>query len=99
LRRIGVGVSPAEVAGGDGARFRAAQRIDGRLVLAIGALAYDKGTLHLVEAMRRLWAAGGDATLALIGAPLSHFTQFYERLPEEGRERIRVLPYAPDAVK
>lgn len=99
MRRIGVGVSPEELAGGDGARFRAAQRIDGPLVLSIGAMAYDKGTVHLVEAMRRLWAAGSDATLALIGAPLSHFTRFHERLPEDVLARIRLLPYASDAVK
>jgi len=99
MRRIGVGVSPADVAGGDAARFRAEQRIAGPLVLAIGALAYDKGTIHLVEALRRLWAVGCDATLALIGAPLSHFTHFYERLPQDVRGRIRLLPYASDEIK
>lgn len=99
MRRIGVGVDPAEVAGGDGARFRAEQRISGPLVLSIGALAYDKGAIHLVEALRRLWDAGSDATLALIGAPLSHFMRFYERLPDDVRARIRLLPYAPDEVK
>jgi glycogen(starch) synthase len=99
LRRIGVGVDPAELAGGDGTRFRAAQRIEGPLALYIGALAYDKGAVHLVEAMRRLWDAGGDTTLVLIGAPLAHFTRFYEELPEAARARIRLLPYAPDEVK
>jgi glycogen(starch) synthase len=99
MRRIGVGVQPDEVAGGDGARFRATQRVSGPLVLYIGAMAYDKGAVHLIEAMRRLWASGGDATLALIGAPLAHFTRFYEALPKEVRGRIRLLPYAPDEVK
>ncbi len=99
MRRIGVGVTPAEVLGGDGARFRAEQRVAGPLVLAVGAMARDKGTIDVVEAMRRLWAQGSPATLALIGAPLAHFSQFYERLPEETRSRIRLLPYAPDEVK
>jgi glycosyltransferase involved in cell wall biosynthesis len=49
--------------------------------------------------MRRLWDQGSDATLALIGAPLEHFTSFYEQLPAEARARTRLLPYAPDAVK
>jgi glycogen synthase len=99
MRRIGVGVDPAEIAGGDGACFRAEHAIAGPLVLFIGALARDKGALHTIEAMRRLWAGGSDATLALIGAPLAHFSEFFERLPEDVKARIRLLPYAPDAVK
>jgi glycogen(starch) synthase len=99
MRRVGVGVNPAEVAGGEAARFRAEQRIDGPLVLYIGALAFDKGAVHTVEAMQRLWAQGENATLALIGAPLAHFTEFYQRLPAADKARIRMLPYAPDQVK
>jgi glycosyltransferase involved in cell wall biosynthesis len=99
MRRVGVGVDPDEVAGGDGARFRAEQQIAGPLALYIGTLARDKGAIQLVEAMRRLWAQGADATLALIGAPLAHFTSFHEQLPEDVRARIRLLTYAPDAVK
>jgi glycosyltransferase involved in cell wall biosynthesis len=99
MRRVGVGVSPAEIAGGDGARFRAEQRIDGPLALYIGAMAFDKGAVHTVEAMQRLWAQGENATLALIGAPLAHFTTFYARLPATDQARIRLLPYAPDQVK
>ena len=99
MRTIGVGVDPQEVAGGDGARFRAEHAIAGPLVLYIGALARDKGALHTVEAMRRLWDAGSDASLAMIGAPLAHFTEFYERLPAAAKARIRLLSYAPDEVK
>lgn len=99
LRVVGVGVTPEEIQGGDGARFRADHRVDGPLVLFIGALAYDKGALHLIEAMQRLWRDGHAATLALIGAPLAHFDAFYARLPAADRMRIRLLPYAPDAVK
>jgi glycosyltransferase involved in cell wall biosynthesis len=99
LRRVGVGVNPAEVAGGQGQRFRTEQQVDGPLVLYVGALAYDKGAVHLIEAMQRLWAQGENATLALIGAPLAHFTEFYHRLPAADKARIRLLPYAPDQVK
>jgi glycosyltransferase involved in cell wall biosynthesis len=99
MRRVGVGVSPAEVAGGEAARFRAEQQIDGPLVLYIGAMAFDKGAVHTVEAMQRLWARGEQATLVLIGAPLAHFTSFYARLPAQDKARIRMLPYAPDQAK
>lgn len=99
MRRIGVGVDPAELAGGDGARFRAEHGVSGPLALYVGALARDKGALQLIEAMRRLWAGGSDATLAMIGAPLEHFSAYHAALPEDVRARIRVLPYASDAVK
>ncbi len=99
LRVVGVGVTPEDLQGGDGDHFRAEQRIDGPLVLFIGALAYDKGAIHLVEAMQRLWRAGHPGTLVLIGAPLTHFETFYARLPPSDRARIRFLPYAPEAVK
>jgi glycogen synthase len=99
MRRVGVGVNPAEVAGGEAARFRAEQQIDGPLVLYIGAMAFDKGAVHTVEAMQQLWAQGQNATLVLIGAPLAHFTTFYERLPAEDKAHIRLLPYAPDQIK
>lgn len=99
LRRVGVGVTPAELLGGDGARFRAEQGIGGPLVLYIGALAYDKGAIPTIEAMRQLWAQGSDATLALIGAPLEQFTRFHAQLPAEIQARIRVLPYAPEQAK
>jgi glycosyltransferase involved in cell wall biosynthesis len=101
LRTIGVGIDPAAVVGGDAARFRAEQRIqaDGQLVLYIGALARDKGAIDTVEAMRRLWASGSQATLALIGAPLAHFEHYYATLREHERAHIRLLPYAADTVK
>ena len=99
LHRVGVGVEPGELAGGDGVRFRNEQQVFGPLVLVIGAMARDKGTITVIEAMQRLWAQGSDATLALVGAPLDHFTHFYEQLPSEAKARIRLLPYAPEQTK
>lgn len=99
LRVVGVGVAPDEVLGGDGDRFRAEQRVDGPLVLFLGTLAHDKGAIHAVEAIRRLWADGRRVTLALIGAPLEQFNAYYARLGSEERARIRLLPYAPEQVK
>jgi glycogen synthase len=99
LHLVGAGVDPQELAGGDAQRFRAEQQIDGPLVLYIGALARDKGAIDAVEALRRLWGRGIDATLALIGAPLAHFEDYYQGLAEAERARVRLLPYAPDQVK
>jgi glycogen synthase len=99
LHIVGAGVDPAEVAGGDAARFRQQHTISGQLVLYIGALARDKGAIDTIEAMRRLWADGSEATLALIGAPLAHFEEYLATLADHERARLRLLPYADDQVK
>jgi glycosyltransferase involved in cell wall biosynthesis len=99
LRVIGAGVDPAEVGGGDGAAFRAAQGIVGPIVLSLGAAAFDKGTVHVLEAMRRLWAAGVEATWVQCGPLLGHFEQHYAELPAAERARTRVLGYVDDATR
>lgn len=58
MHGIGVGVDPEAVLGGDAARFRAKYEIDGPIVFFLGTAAYDKGTMHLVEAMEKLWGEG-----------------------------------------
>ncbi|MBX0329792.1 glycosyltransferase family 4 protein [Oscillochloris sp. ZM17-4] len=96
---VGAGVTPAELAGGDGARFRSAHGIAGPIVLSVGTAAYDKGTVHVLEAMRRLWAGGSDATWVQCGPLMGHFEQIYAGLPEGERARTRVLGYVSDAVR
>lgn len=88
---VGPGVTPEAVLGGDGQRFRDRHGIQGPLVLAIGAMAADKGTVQTVEAVRRLWRAGRPVELVLIGAVLSQFADYLGGLPAADRERIRVL--------
>jgi glycosyltransferase involved in cell wall biosynthesis len=95
MHTVGVGVSPAEVAGGDGERFRREHGIAGPIVLTIDTAAYDKGTVHVVEAMRRLWAAGVEATWVQCGALMGHFEQFYAALPPEDKARTRLLGFVP----
>lgn len=100
LEKVGVGVTPAQVAGGDAARFRAKYGIAGPIVFSLGALAYDKGMVHLVEAMRRFWAQGGEATLVLAGSTtLRDFADYFSTVPAADRERCRVLGFIPDEDK
>jgi glycosyltransferase involved in cell wall biosynthesis len=96
---VGAGVTPAEIAGGDGERFRQAHRIAGPIVLSVGTAAYDKGTVHVLDAMRRLWAEGSDATWVQCGPLMGHFEQLYAGLPEAERARTRVLGYVSDQVR
>jgi glycosyltransferase involved in cell wall biosynthesis len=96
---VGAGVTPANLAGGDGERFRRAQGIGGPIVLSVGTAAYDKGTVHVLEAMRRLWAGGSAATWVQCGPLMGHFEQLYAGLPEAERARTRVLGYVSDALR
>ncbi len=99
LHTVGVGVTPAELTGGDGQRFRREQQIDGPLVLTIGTAAYDKGTPHVVQAMQRLWAQGSTATWVQLGPQMGHFEHLYETLPAADRARMRVLGFVSDSVR
>lgn len=99
METVGVGVDPAELAGGDGDRFRREQQLTGPLVLTLGAAAYDKGTIHVVEAMRRLWAQGSPAIWVQVGPLLDHFERFYATLSADERARTRLLGYVPDQTR
>jgi glycosyltransferase involved in cell wall biosynthesis len=100
LETVGVGVNPAAFRGGDAARFRAKYGISGPIVFSLGALAFDKGMVHLVEAMRRLWARGQEATLVLAGSTtLRDFADYFAGVPAADRDRCRVLGFISDADK
>ena len=92
IHRIGAGVEPAELLGGDGARFRQAHNLSAPIVTFIGTAAYDKGTTHLTQAMRRVWETR-DATLILAGAQLSDFDKFFAAQPPEVQKRVRRLGF------
>ncbi len=101
LHTIGVGVTPADLHGGDAARFRQAHGLDNNtpVVLSLGAAAYDKGTVHTLAAMQRLWQAGSNAVWVQIGPTLEHFEQVYAALPASDHTRTRMLGFVPDAVR
>lgn len=100
LRQVGCWVRPETLAGGIGERFRRAHGIDGPIVLSIGVAAYDKGTLHTIQALERLWAQGCDATLVLIASTtMAQFEAMYAALPEATRARIKLLKAVPHATK
>ncbi|NTV65818.1 MAG: glycosyltransferase family 4 protein [Oscillochloris sp.] len=99
IHTIGAGVTPSELAGGDGKRFRHEQGIAGPIVLSVGTAAYDKGTVHVLGAMRRLWAEGSDATWVQCGPLMGHFEQLYAGLPTDEQARTRVLGYVSDQVR
>lgn len=99
VRTVGAGVDLDELAGGDGAGFRAAHAIRGPIVLSMGVAAYDKGTVHVLEALRRLWAQGSEAVWVQCGPLMGHFRELVDGLPEDERARVRVLGYVDNATR
>lgn len=90
IRLLGMGVTPADVTGGNPERIRQTLEIEGPIVLFIGVLAYDKGAIHLIEAMKPLWKDGSDATLVLAGPEMDHFSTYFSKQPEWVRARCRL---------
>jgi glycogen(starch) synthase len=87
----GAGVTQEEVTGGDATAFRRRLQSSALLVGAIGALAPDKGTPELIEAVGHLRRKGVDVELALAGPELSGFTRWFDRLPVDRRRGIHRL--------
>lgn len=87
LVRVGVGVDPNECTGGD----RAASRRRWGLVqdeVIVGHLAnksWDKGTLDLLDAVERAWAAGTLCRVLLAGPEMPAFTARWARCTERDR--------------
>ena len=95
----GPGVDPNNVLGGDGVRFRRAHNLGGFLIVSLSALSYDKGTVHLVEAVRQLWHAGRSVELILAGVATAPFQKYLSTLPAADRTRIRLLGSITEAEK
>jgi glycosyltransferase involved in cell wall biosynthesis len=97
---VGGWVRPETLTGGIGDRFRQAHNLSGPIVLSIGAAAYDKGTMHLIAAMQRLWANGSGAHLVLVSSNLlGQFERFWATLDESTRARITIVKAATHAEK
>ena len=69
------------------------------LVLFVGAVTYEKGAVHLTEAVRRLWTRGVAVRLAFIGTLTDQFQRFLDGLPAAERERVDVWGVVTDAEK
>jgi len=93
---VGAGIDVGSVTGGDGAAARARLGVEGPFVLALGAAAFDKGTVHLVQAVTRLNRSGKNVTLVIAGPLLSEIDGFMRELPTAERRPIRVLGFVSE---
>lgn len=96
---IGPGVNPSEILGGDGARFRQRHDLQGPVIAYLTAMAYDKGAMTTVEAVRQLWQQGKSVHLVMAGAIMTPFQAYLDQLPAEERKRILVLGPVSDEDK
>jgi glycosyltransferase involved in cell wall biosynthesis len=85
------GVDLAELKGGNGERFRQRYGLQGPVIGVLSTMAFDKGVLHVVEAVRHLWQKGICAHLVLAGAILEQFRRYLAKLPATDRSRLIVL--------
>ncbi|HLE80477.1 MAG TPA: glycosyltransferase family 4 protein, partial [Dehalococcoidia bacterium] len=96
--RVPAGACPQET-GGQGQRFRDKHGLQGPIVFSLGALAYDKGSMTLVEAMKLLWSQGVEAHLVMAGPIMDPFRRYYETQPAEVRARCLVPGFIPQEEK
>jgi len=96
---VAPGVDPGEAVWADGGRFRRRHGMWGPLVVTLGLLSYNKGTLHLLAAAQKLWQEGYRLTLVLLGSMEEAVQQALERLPEDQRGYCRCLGQVPEEEK
>lgn len=93
---VGLGIDPADTAGGNRDRARAGWHVPPD-VIVVGHLAnksWDKGTVDLMDAADRLWARGRTFILVLAGPEMASFT--YRWAHAVHRDRIVNLPELSD---
>jgi glycosyltransferase involved in cell wall biosynthesis len=87
----GPGVNLADSTKADGKLFRQKHSLDGPVILSLGTLCYDKGTHHLISAVRQLCETGHPLTLILIGPEQEAMQPFLEQALEENSTCCRHL--------
>ncbi len=96
---VGSGVTPTKILGGDGNAFRARFGFDHAIVAFLNALAFDKGAMTTVEALRQLWQEGEQIHLVMAGSMMAQFDHYLQHLPKSVRDRILVLGNVDESTK
>ncbi|MGC9397906.1 MAG: glycosyltransferase family 4 protein [Anaerolineae bacterium] len=99
IRVVGPGFDPQEVLSGNGERFRERYHLHAPIVFMLTKMSFDKGVMHTIEAMQRLWDRGYQAHLVLAGDVLDTFQKYYERLSSLLQDRILLLGTISDEEK
>ncbi|MFO7634567.1 MAG: glycosyltransferase family 4 protein, partial [Caldilinea sp.] len=88
---VGSGVTPTRLLGGDEQAFRRQFGIETPIAAYLNALAYDKGAMTTIEALRRLWDQGHVVSLVMAGSMMADVRRYIAGLPQTIRQRVIVL--------
>ena len=72
----GAGIDPVEVSSGNSQAFRTKYGVQDPIVLHLGMKALDKGSICVVDSMKRLWREGSQAWLVLAGPSSLSFDEY-----------------------
>lgn len=95
----GIGIDEDKVVGGNGTRFKEKYNIDGPMVLQISTQTHDKGSHHIVEAMKILWEKKFNVKLVLIGQILKDFEDYLLQQKANVFENTIILNYITEQEK
>lgn len=91
---VGQGVNTGDIQGGSAERFRKKFNIkEENIVFHVAAKSYDKGTFHVIEAMKKLWDIRKDVKLVLAGEPMDEFRRYFAAQDVFVREKSLDLDY------
>lgn len=99
LHVLSPGIDPKITDLASGERFRKRHDIMGPMVVTLGALGYDKGTLHLIRAAERLWEEGKSFKLLLAGTISPSVQRELRHMSARQREHCRYLGWLSEAEK
>jgi glycogen synthase len=100
LIRVGSGVNPEELRGGEASRARTRFHLDGPTVLFLGTVSVDKGARTLLQAMKKLWQEGEtQTTLVFAGAVLDEWQREFGKEAPGVKARTRVAGVVDDSEK
>jgi len=95
----GIGIDEDKVVGGNGTRFKEKYNIDGPMVLQISTQTHDKGSHHIVEAIKILWEKKFNVKLVLIGQILKDFEDYLLQQKANVFENTIILNYITEQEK
>jgi len=90
---LGMGVNPQDISGGDSKRFKSKYAIGDceKIIIYVGALIYDKGAFHLLDAFARLKKQFNDLRLVMAGHPSVEFQKYFNEQPVEIKKACLLL--------
>ena len=88
---VGGGIDPEAASGGDARAVMLRRKLRRPVVLFLGAVTYDKGATHVVDALRILWRQNFPASLVIAGTVVDQFASYFRSLPPIELERCYLL--------